>query len=238
MMGDSGGVGVTVMLDPLPNRGRTVGLIDKELSGGQGVVAMRLPGRVYRDPRLGLALEDVVAVPPHAKTTFAQTARSHVPSLKRLRGKGGGWGRVAAMRERFVGDVRVGELLAGGLVSDVCVFWVDPVSGVRVKSRPAFVTGTSVVDYWVNSPLGSRPLPGEGQVFALQAAWHQKGAMALLGLALPVVFATQDVFSPHAVTIREVSDERLSWGHRTIDRLLRHVAAKQERDEGEFHDQH
>ena len=96
MMGDWGGVGVTVMLDPLPNRGRTVGLIDKELSGGQGVVAMRLPGRVYRDPRLGLALEDVVAVPPHAKTTFAQTARSHVPSVKRLRGKGGGWGRCGS----------------------------------------------------------------------------------------------------------------------------------------------
>lgn len=130
------------------------------------------------------------------------------------------WEQVQAMRDSVMTHTVAGPLFKGH-VPERSFFWEQ--DGMKFKVRPDALREDLIVDLktTVNADTNEFGKTAFNYGYFISAALYQQGVERVTGKKLPFVFVNVEKTAPYLVSVTELDDDALDFGHMMIERATR-----------------
>lgn len=127
------------------------------------------------------------------------------------------WEQVQAMRDSAMNHPVAGQLFSGH-VPERSIFWEQ--DGMRYKVRPDALHPDLIVDLktTVNASPDEFGRKAYDFGYFVSAALYQEGVRQVTGKQLPFVFVNVEKTAPYLVSVTELDEDALDFGHMMIER--------------------
>lgn len=130
------------------------------------------------------------------------------------------WEQVQAMRDSVMNHPVAGKLFTGH-VPERSIFWEQ--DGMKYKVRPDALHDDLIVD--LKTTVNASPDEFGRKAFDfgyfVSAALYQEGVRQVTGKKLPFVFVNVEKTAPYLVSVTELDEDALDFGHMMIERATR-----------------
>lgn len=130
------------------------------------------------------------------------------------------WEQVQAMRDSVMDHAVAGPLFKGH-VPERSFFWEQ--DGMKFKVRPDALREDLIVDLktTVNADTNEFGKTAFNYGYFISAALYQQGVERVTGKKLPFVFVNAEKTAPYLVSVTELDEDALEFGHMMIERATR-----------------
>ncbi|WP_190264851.1 PD-(D/E)XK nuclease-like domain-containing protein [Glutamicibacter nicotianae] len=130
------------------------------------------------------------------------------------------WEQVQAMRDAVMDHTVAGPLFKGH-VPERSFFWEQ--DGMKFKVRPDALREDLIVDLktTVNADTNEFGKTAFNYGYFVSAALYQQGVERVTGKKLPFVFVNVEKTAPYLVSVTELDEDALDFGHMMIERATR-----------------
>lgn len=130
------------------------------------------------------------------------------------------WEQVQAMRDSVMNHAVAGPLFQGH-VPERSFFWEQ--DGMKFKVRPDALREDLIVDLktTVNADTNEFGKTAFNYGYFISAALYQQGVQRVTGKKLPFVFVNVEKTAPYLVSVTELDEDALDFGHMMIERATR-----------------
>lgn len=130
------------------------------------------------------------------------------------------WEQVQAMRDAVMNHGVAGPLFQGH-VPERSFFWEQ--DGMKFKVRPDALREDLIVDLktTVNADTNEFGKTAFNYGYFISAALYQQGVERVTGKKLPFVFVNVEKTAPYLVSVTELDEDALDFGHMMIERATR-----------------
>ena len=130
------------------------------------------------------------------------------------------WEQVQAMRDSVMNHAAAGPLFKGH-VPERSFFWEQ--DGMKFKVRPDALREDLIVDLktTVNADTNEFGKTAFNYGYFISAALYQQGVERVTGKKLPFVFVNVEKTAPYLVSVTELDEDALDFGHMMLERATR-----------------
>lgn len=127
------------------------------------------------------------------------------------------WEQVQAMRDSVMNHPVAGQLFSGH-VPERSIFWEQ--DGMKYKVRPDALHPDLIVDLKTTVDASPDEFGRKAYDFGyfVSAALYQEGVRQVTGKKLPFVFVNVEKTAPYLVSVTELDEDALDFGHMMIER--------------------